>query len=155
KDLYTPNLDALAKRGLIFTQFYTAAPVCSPSRASLLTGRFPQRAGVKGNVSSRPNQPGMPTEEVTIAEMLKAAGYRTGLIGKWPLGSIPACDPLGQGFDEFFGHKSGCIDNYSHFFYWQGPPYHDLWRDRKEVFEDGKHFTDLMVREARRFLEEN
>ncbi len=155
KDLHTPNLDALAKRGIRFTQFYVAAPVCSPSRAALLTGRFPARAGVPGNVSSRPNGSGLPGDEVTIAEMLRMAGYRTALFGKWHLGTAFHSDPLSQGFDAFYGHKAGCIDNYSHFFYWNGPPYHDLWDNRKEVREDGVYFTDIVTREAIDFIEEN
>lgn len=155
KDLHTPNLDRLAREGVRFTQFYTASPVCSPSRAALLTGSYPQRAGVVGNVSSRPDAVGMPTDRVTLAEALKGAGYRTALFGKWHLGTIPECDPLGQGFDRFFGHRSGCIDNLSHTFYWQGPPLHDLWRDRTEIYAEGKHFSDLVVREAKRFLGEN
>ena len=155
KDLHTPHLDGLAKRGVRFTQFYVAAPVCSPSRAALLTGRYIQRAGVPGNVSSQPGQPGMPTEQVTLAELLKPAGYRTALFGKWHLGTIPECDPLGQGFDEFFGHKAGCIDNYSHFFYWRGPHFHDLWRNRTEHYENGTHFSSLIVRESLRFLDES
>ncbi len=155
KDLCTPNLDALAKRGVRFSQFYVAAPVCSPSRAALLTGRYPQRAGVPGNVPSRRDKPGMPTEQVTLAEMLREAGYKTAIFGKWHLGTTPECDPIGQGFDEFYGHKAGCIDNYSHFFYWRGPPLHDLWRDRTERWEEGVHFSDIIVREARRFIREN
>ncbi|MBN2474154.1 MAG: sulfatase-like hydrolase/transferase [Pirellulales bacterium] len=154
-DLYTPNLDALARRGVRFTQFYVGAPVCSPSRAALMTGRYPQRAGVPGNVPSHPGHEGMPTEQLTIAEVLKQAGYRTGLVGKWHLGTVPECSPNGQGFDEFFGHKSGCIDNWSHFFYWVPPHFHDLHRNDAEVYEDGQHFTELIVREARRFLDES
>jgi arylsulfatase A-like enzyme len=156
KDLSTPHLDALAESGVRFTQFYVGAPVCSPSRASLLTGRFPIRAGVPGNVSSQPGHEGMPTEEVTIAEMLKASGYKTALFGKWHLGTVPQCEPLGQGFDHFLGHKGGCIDNYSHFFYWSGPNRHDLWKDDTEYFEeDGTHFSDILLREARSFISEN
>src|SRR5271157_5191222 len=70
-DIETPHLDALARRGVRFTQFYAAAPVCSPSRAGLLTGRHPIKAGMPGNAPSRPGQPGMPPREITIAEMLK------------------------------------------------------------------------------------
>lgn len=155
KDLYTPSLDGLARRGIRFTQFYVGAPVCSPSRATLMTGRYPQRAGVPGNVSSHPGNKGMPSEQLTIAETLRTAGYRTALFGKWHLGTLPECSPTGQGFDEFFGHKSGCIDNWSHFFYWVPPHFHDLHRNNHEVYEDGQHFTQLIVREARRFLDEN
>lgn len=154
-DLSTPHLDRLATRGVRFSQFYVASPVCSPSRAALLTGRVPQRAGVPGNVSSLPNRPGMPAEQITLAEMLKSSGYRTALIGKWHLGTIPANHPLSQGFDSFFGHKAGCIDNYSHFFYWKGPHFHDMWRDRSEYWERGTHFADLIVRESVKFIKEN
>ena len=153
RDLYTRNLDKLADRGVLFTQFYSAAPVCSPSRAALLTGRYPQRAGVPGNVGLTAQ--GLPPEQVTIAEMLKQAGYRTSLVGKWHLGHANGKGPLDQGFDSFFGHKAGCIDNYSHFFYWSGPNKHDLWTGEKEHWEDGAYFPDLMMREARRFLEES
>ena len=155
KDLITPNLDALAGRGVRFTQFYAASPICSPARASLLTGRFPQRAGLPNMAPSQPGHPGMPADELTIAELLKAAGYRTALFGKWHLGTTPECSPNAQGFDDFFGHRSGCIDSYSHVFYWQGPPVHDLWRNTNEVWESGTHFSSLIVREANRFLEEN
>ena len=152
KDLHTPNLDDLARRGTRFTQFYVGAPVCSPSRAALLTGRYPQRAGVPGNVGAAN---GLPNEQVTLAEVLKRAGYRTAIFGKWHLGHAKKMSPLAQGFDEFFGHKNGCIDNYSHFFYWSGPNVHDLWRGEKEVHEDGKFFPDLVVRETKRFLKAN
>jgi len=152
KDLHTPNLDDLARRGVRFTQFYVGAPVCSPSRAALLTGRYPQRAGVPGNVGQAN---GLPNEQVTIAEMLRGAGYRTAIFGKWHLGHAKEMSPLAQGFEEFFGHKNGCIDNYSHFFYWSGPNRHDLWRDDREVWEPGAFFPDLVVREARRFLKAN
>lgn len=155
KDLYTQNLDRLAKEGTRFTQFYVAAPVCSPSRAALMTGRYPQRAGVPGNVSSKPGHAGMPTEQVTIAEMMKAAGYTTGHVGKWHLGYTPETMPNGQGYDSSFGHMGGCIDNYSHFFYWSGPNRHDLWRDGKEIWRDGDFFGDLMVDECKKFIDTN
>ena len=75
KDLETPNIDGIASRGIRFTQFYSAAPVCSPSRAGLLTGRYPIHAGVPGNTTSQKGKPGMPGEQITIAEHFKAAGY--------------------------------------------------------------------------------
>ena len=155
KDLYTPHLDKLAKKGIKFSQFYSAAPVCSPSRAAVLTGRFPQHAGVPGNVSSAQGHAGMPSSQTTIAEMMKSAGYATAHIGKWHLGYTPDTMPNGQGFDTSFGHMGGCIDNWSHFFYWNGPNRHDLWRNGEEIWEDGQFFPDLMVRETDEFISQN
>ena len=154
-DLVTPNMDALADRGTRFTQFYAAAPVCSPSRAALLTGRVPQRAGVPGNVSSSQGRPGMPTEQFTLAEMMKRAGYATAHVGKWHLGYSPQTMPNGQGFDHSFGHMGGCIDNYSHFFYWAGPNRHDLWENGTEIWRNGEYFPDMMVNQGHRFMEAN
>jgi arylsulfatase A-like enzyme len=153
-DLVTPNIDKIVQSGIKFTQFY-GAPVCSPSRAGLLTGKTPQRAGVPGNVSSLSAEAGMPTEQYTMAEMFKDAGYKTAHIGKWHLGHGEDKQPNAQGFDYSFGHFVGCIDNFSHFFYWQGPNRHDLYRNGQEVFYDGQFFPDLMVNEAKTFIEEN
>ncbi len=147
-DLATPNMDRLAREGVRFTQFYAPAPVCSPSRAGLLTGRYPVRAGVPGNVSSTQGDPGMPAEQTTIAEMMKTAGYGTAHIGKWHLGYSPETMPNAQGFDYSFGHMGGCIDNYSHFFYWHGPNRHDLWENGEMVHAPGRYFPDLMVEKA-------
>ncbi len=156
EDMVTPHLDALADGGVRFTQFYAAAPVCSPSRAALLTGRYPVRCGVPGNAGSQSGAPGgLPPEEITLAEMFKAAGYATAHIGKWHLGYTPEMSPNAQGFDHSFGHMGGCIDNYSHFFYWSGPNVHDLHRNGVEVFHDGEYFPDLMVREASQFMQQH
>lgn len=152
EDLETPHLDALAARGVRMTQFYAAAPVCSPSRAGLLTGRYPQRARMPGNAGYRDGGRGVPTDEVTLAEMFRAGGYATGHVGKWHLGYVPEELPNGQGFDSSFGHWGGCIDNWSHFFYWSGPNRHDLFRDGQEVWRDGEYFGDLMVEECQRFI---
>ena len=152
KDLATPHIDGLASRGVRLTQFYAAAPVCSPSRAGLLTGRYPVRAGVPGNVSSTAGVPGMPASQITMAETFKAAGYATAHIGKWHLGYSDETMPLAQGFDTSFGHMGGCIDNFSHFFYWQGPNRHDLHQDGREVHRPGRFFPDLMVEEASQFI---
>ena len=155
-DLITPNLDALARSGTRFTQFYAAAPVCSPSRAAILTGRYPQRTGLVGNAASQREKPGgLASTEVTLAEMFKAAGYTTGHFGKWHLGYTPDAMPNAQGFDYSFGHMGGCIDNYSHFFYWAGPNVHDLYRNGKEVHHDGEFFPDLLVRETSQFIDRN
>ncbi len=152
-DLVTPNMDRLAREGIRFTQMYAPSAICSASRAGLLTGKVPPRAGVPANCSSQPGVPGMPGKEVTIAELLKQAGYATAHIGKWHLGYSPDTMPNAQGFDYSFGHMGGCIDNYSHFFYWNGPNRHDLWRNGTEVWYDGEYFLDLMVRECLEFIE--
>ena len=155
KDLVTPNMDYIVENGTSFTQFY-ASPVCSPSRASLLTGKTPQRAGLSGNAApSSKQKKGLPGSEYTLAEMFKDAGYTTAHIGKWHLGDAPEMIPNAQGFDHSFGHMVGCIDNYSHFFYWSGPNRHDLYRNGKEVYYDGQFFPDLMVNEASNFMEDN
>ena len=86
---------------------------------------------------------------------MKADGYKTAHIGKWHLGYTPETMPNNQGFDYSFGHMGGCIDNYSHFFYWQGPNRHDLWRNGEEIFEDGKFFPELMAAEAGEFIQQN
>src|SRR5690606_15034616 len=113
-DLQTPHLDSLASRGVRFTQFYSASPVCSPSRASVLTGRYPQRAGLAGNASSHEGDAGMPGHQYTLAELFKDAGYQTGHVGKWHVGYSEETTPNAQGFDHSFGFMGGVIDNYSH-----------------------------------------
>ncbi len=156
KDLATPNLDALAGRGVRFTQFYSAAPVCSPSRAALLTGRYPLHAGIVGNAASqRGANGGLPPQESTMPALFKAAGYATAHIGKWHLGYTPQTMPNARGFDYSFGHMGGCIDSWSHFFYWSGPNVHDLYRNGKEIYASGHFFADMMVEEAGKFITEN
>ncbi len=154
-DLITPNMDAIAHRGIRFTQFDAAAPICSPSRAAILTGLVPQKAGLPTMASSQRGGHGMPGDRTTIAEIFKQAGYATGHVGKWHLGYTPDEEPNAQGFDYSFGHMGGCIDNYSHFFYWDGPNAHDLWRNGKEVWYDGQFFGDLMERECVQFIDQH
>jgi arylsulfatase A-like enzyme len=89
---------------------------------------------------------------VTIADMLHDAGYQTAQIGKWHLGHLPETRPNGQGFDFSFGHMQGCIDNYSHFFYWDGPNRHDLWLNGHEVYREGEFFGDLMREHCTQFI---
>lgn len=156
EDILTPSMDRLAATGVRFTQFYAGSAVCSPSRASLLTGKVPHRAGVPGNAGSLKGGPkGLPPEEMTMAEVFRQAGYATAHIGKWHLGYTPEKMPNAQGFDESFGHMGGCIDNFSHFFYWNGPNRHDLHRNGEEVFMDGQYFPDLMLAEANGFIAKN
>lgn len=102
----TPHLDRMAREGVRFTQFYSAAEVCTPSRAGLMTGRLPPRSGMCGNkrrVAFPNTQGGLPADEITIAELLKTRGYATACIGKWHLGHLPEFRPTKHGFDYFFG----------------------------------------------------
>ncbi|MBX5494127.1 MAG: sulfatase [Bryobacteraceae bacterium] len=98
----TPNLDRMAAEGIRFTHFYSANPVCSPSRAALLTGRYPTRVGVP-RVLFPTDKTGLPASETTIAAMLKAKGYKTMCVGKWHLGHLPEFLPTARGFDEYYG----------------------------------------------------
>jgi arylsulfatase A-like enzyme len=155
-DLKTPNMDRLAAGGIRFTQAY-AHTVCCPARAALFTGRHPQRGGVRSwtqgdrHGSDRQNLHLAP-EEVTLAEVLKSAGYRTGLFGKWHLGAQVGHGPLDQGFDEYFGHLSGFIDNYRHYFL-HGRGYHDLYDGNEEIFRREEYYPDLMIERAVQFIE--
>jgi arylsulfatase A-like enzyme len=108
KDIPTPNIDALANTGIRFTDAYVSGPYCSPTRAGLLTGRYPQRFGHEFNPGGG-NEPdlGLPPSEVTLADRLEAAGYRTALVGKWHLGFADRLHPMERGFDEFFGFLGG------------------------------------------------
>ena len=100
--ILTPNLDRMAAEGMKLTSFYAAAPVCTPSRAALLTGRYALRVGLP-HVLGPDSESGMPEEELTLAEALKAQGYRTMGVGKWHLGSTPGHMPTEHGFDRYFG----------------------------------------------------
>jgi arylsulfatase A-like enzyme len=102
KDINTPNIDQIAKEGIKFTEFYSASSVCSPSRAALLTGRYPQRMGIN-TVFFSESFTGIPDKEITIPEILKEKGYATGIVGKWHLGHHSKYLPLQHGFDEYFG----------------------------------------------------
>lgn len=155
-DLYTPTMDELAATGVRFTQAY-AHTVCCPARALLITGRHPQRSSVNHWTQGDPRERkgiNMLREEVTLAEMLRIAGYKTALFGKWHLGAHLDYGPTEQGFDEFFGIRGGFIDNYRHHFL-HGQGYHDLYDGKQEVFADGEYFPDLIIDKALVFLEQN
>jgi arylsulfatase A-like enzyme len=157
-EVRTPNLDRLARSGTRFNQWYSNAPICSASRAAILTGQFPDRAGVKGALTSEPtwNVPGLRADETTLPRLLSQRGYHTAAFGKWHLGSAPHSRPTAQGFDEFFGWYSGWLDAYSHRYYQLGSPpgkiFHDLWRNDTEVFEEPAYMTELLGREAQAYL---
>ena len=115
KDIPTPNLDRIAKEGVRFTNGYVSYAVCGPSRAGMMTGRYQGRFGFTTNPTIDPTNPnsGIPLSETTMAEALKACGYRNMIIGKWHLGTHPTLRPLKRGFDEFFGFLSGGHDYFT------------------------------------------
>lgn len=157
KDLKTPNIDSLADKGALFTSMYSASPVCSPSRASLLTGRYPGNAGVRAILAGHRRASGLTPAVPTIATALKKEGYTTGLCGKWHLGLKSECRPNSNGFDEFSGFLAGCLDYYSHIFYYGMSdggvnPTHDLWENENEVYANGEYLTERITRKSVDFI---
>lgn len=108
-DIPTPNIDRIAREGVRFSRGYVAFPVCAPSRAGLMTGRYPFRFGFERNPSADPSNPngGVPRSELMLSEAMKSAGYATKAVGKWHLGTNPTLTPLARGFDEFYGFEEG------------------------------------------------
>jgi arylsulfatase A len=122
-----------------------------------MTGRHPQRSGINSWTQSRtwgPRGINMLLSEVTLAEVLREKGYRTGLFGKWHLGAHPDHGPVKQGFDEFFGMRNGFIDNYVHY-QLHGTGFHDLFEGDEEVFFRGQYFPDLIADRAISFIARN
>ena len=148
-DFRTPNLDALAASGVLFTDWYSNSPVCSPSRASLLTGRYPGNAGVRSILAGHRTATGLPPSVPTLATALKKLRYQTAMFGKWHLGLARGSRPEDHGFDEWFGFMAGCIDYFSHIFYWGMAggmdPIHDLWENGKEIYANGQYFTEMIT----------
>ena len=156
-DLKTPNIDSLAEGGVLFKSMYSASPVCSPSRAALLTGRYPGNAGVRAILAGNRKASGLTPEVPTIASALKKLGYATGITGKWHLGLKDECRPNANGFDEFSGFLAGCLDYYSHIFYYgmadgKFDPTHDLWENDKEVYANGEYLTERITRKSVDFI---
>ena len=113
KDIRTPNIDRLAKEGTRLTDFYSNGPVCTPTRAALMTGRWQQRVGLEWAIYPGQKEPGLPAAQTSLARMLKGAGYRTGMFGKWHLGYRKEFAPNAHGFETFAGLLSGNVDHYS------------------------------------------
>jgi arylsulfatase A-like enzyme len=150
-DVRTPNIDRIAKAGTRFTNAYVSCPVCSPSRAGLLTGRYQTHFGHEFNPGQRevPNF-GLPLDQVTLAQALKDAGYTTGALGKWHLGYTPDMHPMKRGFDEFFGFLGG-----SHSYIDPSPgrlPRNELRRGDTLV-KDVTYLTDDLGHEAVKFID--
>lgn len=168
KPLQTPHLDRLAAEGVRATNFYVTGPACTPSRGSLLTGRYPQRNGLYDMVRNdlvnyghrytaeeyavSPEMTlGLDPQEVTIGDMLKKVGYANGVVGKWDMGQARRYLPLQRGFEFFYGHGNNGIDYYTHERY--GVP--SLFRGNERTEEDkGQYITHVFGREALYFLNE-
>lgn len=147
-EIATPNLDQLAASGARLEQFYVQ-PACSPTRAALLTGRYPIRYGLQAGVVFPWSSFGLPLEERTLAQALKEAGYATAISGKWHLGHARRDYlPTRRGFDHQYGHYNGAIDDY---FTHQRDGGHDWHRDDEPVYEDG-YSTFLLADEAVRLI---
>ena len=142
----SPVLDGLAAQGLKLTQGYSNSPVCSPTRFALMTGRYQYRlrgaAEEPINSKSRGSTTlGLPPEHPTLPSLLRDAGYRTALMGKWHLGYPPAFGPLRSGYDEFFGPMSGGVDYFTHC---SSTGQHDLYLNDAEQ-QEGGYLTDLIT----------
>ena len=156
KGFETPHLDRLAREGVRFTDFYVAQPVCSASRAALLTGCYPNRIGISGALGPGAKH-GLHEDELTLAELCKNEGYATAIFGKWHLGHHAKFNPLNHGFDEFYGIP------YSNDMWPYHPENPEAWGDlpTMEGFEivgyntDQNDFTSDFTRRACRFIEKN
>jgi arylsulfatase B len=155
KKLRTPMIDGLRMSGVLCSQAYVCSPVCSPSRAGLITGRDPRRFGYEGNLNAaaanyatRPELLGLPPGEHTLGDHLKAAGYRTSLVGKWHLGTEEGFHPNERGFDYFCGMLVG-----SHT-YFPKPGKHGIERNRQPVEKfSSPYLTDFFTDEAVSLIE--
>lgn len=154
----TPHIDRLAAEGMRLTDFHSSGTVCSPTRAGLLTGRYQQRSGIEAVIhpdsQHAEHRKGLQKVEVTFAELLRDAGYATGLVGKWHQGyphNSAEYHPQNHGFDEFIGYHSGNIDYVSHV---GDHMAHDWWHGRRETREDG-YTTHLINKYAAEFIEQH
>ena len=150
----SPVLDGLAAQGVLFTQGYANSPVCSPTRFALMTARYQYRlrgaAEEPINSKSRGSTTlGLPPEHPTLPSLLRAAGYRTALIGKWHLGFAPHFGPLQSGYEESFGPLAGGVDYFTHC---DSSGRHDLWCNGQEHHEEG-YLTDLFSRRTVEYVE--
>lgn len=147
-DIQTPNIDSIAKQGVELEKFYVC-PMCSPTRAGFMTGRYPNRFGMMRAVIPPWRNYGLPNEEDTLPELLSDAGYtRRGIIGKWHLGhSKPEHHPLEHGFTYFYGHYNGAIDYFTH----EREGEVDWHRNRETLHEEG-YSTDLLAADAAKFI---
>jgi len=152
KLILTPNIDAMAKSGIKFTDYHSNGAVCSPTRAALLTGCYQQRAGIEGVVTAAKHRVGgLDPEIITIADVAKEQGYTTAIFGKWHVGYDTAHSPVKNGFDEYRGFVSGNIDYHSHI---DQSGAFDWWNGTDTLVEEG-YLTDLITEHAIDFIGRN
>jgi arylsulfatase A len=155
-EVKTPNLDALAKSGVRLTDFHSNGPMCTPTRAALMTGRYQQRCAWVDDEELSPKMReqrkenlkqrwawGISPQELTLPRLLQQCGYRTAILGKWHLGYDPKFHPLNYGFDEFRGYIGGAVDYHTHVAT-HGTEELDWWHDKTIENETG-YTTDLQV----------
>lgn len=165
-EVKTPNMDALAKSGVRLTDFHSNGPMCTPTRAALMTGRYQQRCAWVDDEELSPKMReqrkenlkqrwawGISPQEQTLPRLLQQSGYRTAILGKWHLGYDPQFHPLNYGFDEFRGYIGGAVDYHTHVAT-HGTGGLDWWHDKTIENETG-YTTDLLTRYATQFMERN
>lgn len=162
KDIPTPHLDGLAKSGVVCTNGYVTHPFCSPTRAALLTGKYQQRFGHENNPKWDPADEsiGLPLDQLTLAEVLKSAGYKTGCVGKWHLGAHQSFHPNRRGFQEYFGHLGGGHHYFDHNQFQTNPmkakqEYLIPILRNDEPVEVNEYLTNVFGQEACAFIEKN
>jgi arylsulfatase A-like enzyme len=147
RDVRTPHIDQLAKEGIRFTDAYVTGPYCSPTRAGLLTGRYQQRFGHEFNIEPAQTEGGLPLTERTMADRLKAAGYRTALFGKWHLGMAERFHPMNRGFEEFFGFLAG-----AHSYLQVGQGVNPILEGKKPATKEIEYLTDTLADRAAAYI---
>ena len=156
-DTKTPNLDRLAREGVRLTDYYANAPVCTPTRAALISGRYQQRVMLERPLETNSSTPatgleiGLPVTGRSLPQLLKNAGYATALVGKWHLGFKPQFQPNAHGFTYFWGYLAGYIDWYTHV---RGDGEADLWENGKPVTLDG-YFDHELTNRAVGFIKDH
>jgi arylsulfatase A-like enzyme len=147
-DIRTPNIDGIGRAGVRLTDFYANGVLCSPTRAALISGRYPQRYVIETALGGEGTR-GLKVTGHSLPQVLKNNGYATGLIGKWHLGGTPEVSPRAHGFEHFFGLIGSHIDYYHHNL---GPKAPDLWLNDTKITRDG-YMTDLITGESIGFIE--
>jgi arylsulfatase A-like enzyme len=157
-DAKTPNIDRLAREGVKLTDFYANHANCSPTRTGFITGRYQQRYGIESPLRLADDPRSLPASDTSLPRLLKSAGYATGLIGKWHLGSGVETGPNRHGFDEFWGFRFGAIDYYSHITVTNSPRQpasrpHDLYHNEEPTTAAG-YLTDEITARAQSFIQQ-